>query len=112
MIAGRRRRLLLTVALGAALFAASATLPNVGLFDPVKDGDTGLYEEYADAVVAGEVPYRDFFVVYPPGALAVFVAPALVPVGDYALRFKLLAILLGAATVAVVVWLLDRLGAA
>jgi hypothetical protein len=107
----RRRRLVLTVALGAALFAGCAALPNVGLFDPVKDGDTGLYEEYADAVLDGEAPYRDFFVVYPPGALPAFVVPALFG-GDYELAFKLLAIVLAAATVALVVWLLDRLGTA
>jgi Glycosyltransferase family 87 len=106
---GRRGRLALTIALGAALFAGCAALPNVGLFDSAKDGDTGLYEDYADAVLAGEVPYRDFFVVYPPGALPVFVAPALVG-GNYELAFKLLAILLGVTTVALVVWLLDRLG--
>lgn len=109
MILGRRGRLALTIALGAALFAAGAALPNVGLFDTAKDGDTGLYEDYADAVLDGEVPYRDFFVVYPPGALPMFVAPALVD-GDYELAFKLLAILLGVATVALVVWLLDWLG--
>jgi Glycosyltransferase family 87 len=107
---GRRRRLVLTVALGGALFAGCAALPNAGLFDPVKDGDTELYEDYADAVLDGEVPYRDFFVVYPPGALPVFVVPALAG-GDYELPFKLLAIVLGVATVALVVWLLDRVGA-
>jgi uncharacterized membrane protein len=107
---GRRRRLVLIIALGAALFAGCAALPNVGLLDPVKDGDTRLYEDYADAVLDGDVPYRDFFVVYPPGALPVFVVPALAG-DDYELAFKLLAILLGAAMVALVVWLLDSLGA-
>ena len=111
VIRSRRWRLALTVALGAALFAGSSALPNVGLLDPVKDGDTGLYENYGTAVLDGKVPYRDFFVVYPPGALPVFVAPALGGPGDYELRFKLLAIVLGAATVALVVRLLDSLGA-
>jgi len=33
--------------------------------------DTPLYEAYADAIRAGDVPYRDFAIEYPPGALPV-----------------------------------------
>jgi hypothetical protein len=40
--------------------------------------DTTTYLRYGAAVVNGEVPYRDFDVEYPPGALVVFTAPALV----------------------------------
>jgi hypothetical protein len=38
--------------------------------------DTPVYEEYGDAMVRGEMPYRDFSVAYPPGALPTFVLPA------------------------------------
>jgi uncharacterized membrane protein len=37
--------------------------------------DTPGYETYADAIASGEVPYRDFHVEYPPGALLPMLAP-------------------------------------
>jgi Glycosyltransferase family 87 len=37
--------------------------------------DTPGYERYADAIASGEVPYRDFSVEYPPGALLPMLAP-------------------------------------
>jgi uncharacterized membrane protein len=56
------------------------------------------------------VPYRDFFMEYPPGALAVFLPP--VAAGNhYNAAFKALMALLGAATLVVVALLLVRLGA-
>jgi uncharacterized membrane protein len=45
--------------------------------------DWPTYESYGSAIVDhGRVPYRDFSVEYPPGALPVFVVPAYF--GDYA----------------------------
>jgi uncharacterized membrane protein len=56
------------------------------------------------------VPYRDFFMEYPPGALAVFLPPA--AAGDYYnAAFKALMALFGAVTLVVVALLLVRLGA-
>lgn len=37
--------------------------------------DTPLYEQYGDRVAAGQVPYRDFRLEYPPGALLPILAP-------------------------------------
>ena len=46
--------------------------------------DTPGYETYGDAIAAGSVPYRDFRLEYPPGALLPFVAPELTARrGDY-----------------------------
>src|SRR3954464_15865459 len=48
--------------------------------------DWPTYERYGDAILhQGLVPYRDFAVEYPPGALAAFLAPA--AFGDYASAF-------------------------
>jgi hypothetical protein len=46
--------------------------------------DTGLYQQYGDSIARGEVPYRDFKLEYPPGALPVFVLPSLGHEGDRA----------------------------
>jgi hypothetical protein len=38
--------------------------------------DTVVYQGYAAAMRTGQLPYRDFSVVYPPGGLPVLLAPA------------------------------------
>ena len=49
-----------------------------GLFRGVysmKQSGTGLFFDYGSALVAGQIPYRDVFVEYPPLALVFFVLP-------------------------------------
>jgi hypothetical protein len=43
-----------------------------------KEGSAGLtiYHHAGKALLRGEIPYRDFFIEYPPGSLLVFVPPA------------------------------------
>jgi hypothetical protein len=65
------------VALALALFLLSWSALHVGFYEHDQIVDTPVYEEYGNAMVDGEVPYRDFDVEYPPGALPVFVLPAL-----------------------------------
>jgi len=66
--------------------------------------DWPVYRDYGDAIVHhGRVPYRDFAVDYPPGALPVFVLPSLV--GDYRAGFEVLMAACGLGLVAVVAWL-------
>jgi hypothetical protein len=54
--------------------------------------DTPGYETYGDAIVSGQVPYRDFAVEYPPGALLPMLAPELTArrgnFGDYGHSFE------------------------
>jgi len=38
--------------------------------------DVLLYREVANAIIAGGVPYRDFFLEYPPASLLAFIPPA------------------------------------
>jgi uncharacterized membrane protein len=57
------------------------------------------------------VPYRDFPLEYPPGALAVFLPPGAFGSGSYGAAFKVLMALCGIATLVLVAWLLARFGA-
>src|SRR5205085_11957711 len=64
--------------------------------------DTPIYEGYGNAMDHGLLPYRDFPVEYPPGALPVFAAPVyLYGYADYAEVFGWLMAALGAGCVAV-----------
>jgi len=76
--------------------------------------DTPVYQRYGDAMAHGKVPYRDFRVEYPPGALPMFVLPSLGHTGDFdAFRriFEALMAICGAAAVAFVEVALLGLGA-
>ena len=48
-----------------------------GFFTHDRIIDTPVYEGYGSAIDSGQVPYRDFALEYPPGALPVFALPAL-----------------------------------
>ena len=39
--------------------------------------DISLYREAGESILRGEIPYRDFFIEYPPGSLPAFIFPAL-----------------------------------
>ena len=77
MIASRRFTSL--VALGAAaLFLVCWVLAHTGPLNDEQIVDIPVYERYGNLMEQGEVPYRDFRLEYPPGALPVFVLPSLV----------------------------------
>jgi uncharacterized membrane protein len=85
-------------------------VPDGGLLRAARYRDVHLYQGFADAVFDGRVPYRDFFMEYPPGALAVFLAPAVGGDAHYNAAFKLLMALCGVATIFLVALILGRLG--
>ena len=60
-----------------ALFGAAWVLLHAGFYTRDQIIDTPVYQRYGDAMAHGQVPYRDFDLEYPPGALPVFVLPAL-----------------------------------
>jgi len=83
------------------LFACSFA-PGSRLLSRPLEGDIELYFAYARRTFDGQVPYRDFFPEYPPGALPAFLAAG--PADDgYGDRFRLLMLALGAGTVALLV---------
>ncbi len=64
-----------------ALFVGSWTLLHVGFYKHKQLIDTPVYQRYGNAIADGKVPYRDFEVEYPPGALPVFALPGLAEPG-------------------------------
>jgi hypothetical protein len=97
----------------AALFLVGWGVLHRGFFasDPIVD--TPVYERYGAAMADGELPYRDFAVEYPPGALPVFLIPAL---GDpssetFRVRFETLMAFFGQAMIVCLAVALVALGA-
>ena len=101
---------MLAAAAATPVYLAACVVPDGGLFRAARYRDVHLYQGFADAVFDGRVPYRDFFLEYPPGALAVFLPPAAAS-GHYNAAFKGLMALCGVATMALLALLLARLGA-
>ena len=61
-------------AVGVVLFLGCFALLHAGALGRNQIVDTPTYQRYGDAIVdAGAVPYRDFPLEYPPGALPAFV---------------------------------------
>ncbi len=106
-------------------FAIAATLVAVVLFlvgwgvlhrgfythDPIVD--TPVYERYGSQIDDGKLPYRDFALEYPPGALPVFAVPALGDAGSetFRVRFEALMAFFGEAMIVCVAIALVALGA-
>jgi uncharacterized membrane protein len=93
------------------VYIGACAVPDGGLFRAARFRDVHLYQGFAHSVFDGAVPYRDFFMEYPPGALAVFLPPELFGSAHYNAAFKTLMALCGAATIVAVALLLVRLGA-
>ena len=74
-------------------------LLHLGFYERHQIVDTPLYERYGEAILDGEVPYRDFELGYPPGALPVFVLPAFASAERYRDVFEWLMILCAAAAI-------------
>jgi Glycosyltransferase family 87 len=77
---GRTQELLsdrrsVAAAFAVLVFLFSWTLLDHGFYNHGRIVDTPVYQGYGLNIRLGEVPYRDFPVVYPPGSLPVFLLP-------------------------------------
>src|SRR5213080_3691450 len=86
--------------LGCVLFVVACALPWIGLFRGHLG--TSVFQSYGDAILDGHVPYRDFSLEYPPGALPAFVVPSLGPARDYDTWFMVFEAVCGLGTVWIV----------
>ena len=96
----------------AVVFAAlCATLASVWQ-GTAAISDVPVYERYGDAIEDGEVPYRDFRLEYPPGALAAFAVPSLLTNDrrSYARAFGVEMLVLGLVLLAACAAGLARMG--
>lgn len=95
---------LASAAAGCALFLVSWGVLHHGFYARDRIVDTPVYERYGEAMTDSRVPYRDFALEYPPGALPVFVLPALGEgdSDDYERRFEGIMAALGLACVLLV----------
>jgi uncharacterized membrane protein len=105
------RLALRVTALTAPLFLLACAVPDGGLFRAERYRDVHIYGIYADGFLRGDIPYRDVFIEYPPGAFAVFLPPAVLPAGAYNAAFKTLMALCGIAALYAVLLVLVTLGA-
>jgi glycosyl transferase family 87 len=75
------RSLIAAAFVAIALFVVSWTLLHVGFYTHKQILDTPVYQRYGNAIADGKVPYRDFALEYPPGALPMFALPGLAEPG-------------------------------
>src|SRR2546421_7165310 len=85
-----------------ALVAVWAIAFSVGPTADVHINDMGVYRGYADALRAGQYPYVDFALEYPPLALLVFAAAGALGTDPGTYEFLLGALMLAAALIVLV----------
>jgi uncharacterized membrane protein len=97
-------------AVAIPIYLAACAVPDGGLFRAARYRDVHLYGGFAHSIFAGHVPYRDFFMEYPPGALPVFLPPEAFGSTHYNAAFKVLMAVCGVATIVLLTVLVERLG--
>lgn len=71
-----RGRTTLAATLAVAAFLVAWGTLQYGFYTHTLLLDTPVYERYGDRIMDGQLPYRDFALEYPPGALPVFAGPS------------------------------------
>ncbi len=71
------RRTVLAAAGAVVLLLVSWTLLHFSIWNRIVITDVPVYEGYGRAMAAGQIPYRDFHLEYPPAALPAFLLPTI-----------------------------------
>ena len=75
------REVALAALTAVAVFVGTWTALHHGFYTHRQIIDTPVYQRYGNEIAHGHVPYRDFQLEYPPGALPMFALPGLVSHG-------------------------------
>jgi Glycosyltransferase family 87 len=75
------REVALATFTAVAVFVGTWTALHHGFYTHKQIIDTPVYQRYGNEIAHGHVPYRDFRLEYPPGALPMFALPGLVSHG-------------------------------
>ena len=75
------REVALAAFAAVAVFVVTWTALHYGFYTHRQIIDTPVYQRYGNEIAHGHVPYRDFQLEYPPGALPMFALPGLVSHG-------------------------------
>ena len=112
-----RARLLGPQLAGAAVFAVVwAVMTHVSYYWNWLFGDVNLYQNWGSLTAAHYLPYRDFPLEYPPGAIPIFMSPIYLRKlagyhETYYNWFRIELLVVGLLTVVVAAWALRLLGA-
>ena len=114
-----KRTAALAAFVAVALFIGTWALLHVGFYRHKQVIDTPVYQRYGNEIAHGKVPYRDFQLEYPPGALPVFALPGLAQPGHgqdvkpgFRRTFETLMWVCGAAALCAMAFVLQELGGA
>jgi uncharacterized membrane protein len=77
------REVALAAFVAVAVFVGTWTALHYGFYTHHQIIDTPVYQRYGNEIAHGHVPYRDFQLEYPPGALPMFALPGLVSHGGH-----------------------------
>lgn len=83
------------------VYSVCALVSRGGLATGNHPGDVHHYSTFAQLIREGQIPYRDFFMEYPPAALVPFLIPEIWPAHYHAV-FKVTMFLFGAVIILVV----------
>jgi hypothetical protein len=75
------REVALAAFVAVAVFIGTWTALHYGFYTHRQIIDTPVYQHYGNEIAHGKVPYRDFQLEYPPGALPMFALPGLLSRG-------------------------------
>jgi hypothetical protein len=77
------REVALAAFVAVAVFIGTWTALHYGFYTHRQIIDTPVYQHYGNEIAHGKVPYRDFQLEYPPGALPMFALPGLLSRGGH-----------------------------
>jgi hypothetical protein len=92
-------------------FAVCCLVPRGGLLSNEPFVDVRYYGTLSQRMLDGQLPYRDFYFDYPPGAVPAIAIPGWISQAHYQTVFRLEMLVCGLAAIAAAFWCLRLVGA-